>query len=94
MKFSSIAVLTAIAGGLCGGANAQGFVFGSGAPAKQEAAPAPNVAVGQRDAKVEIAQRLLARMGMLRELPSGVMTPATQDALRLFASRNGVAYSG
>ena len=94
MKFSSIAVLTAIAGGLCGGANAQGFVFGSGAPAKQEAAPAPNVAVGQRDAKVEIAQRLLARMGLLRELPSGVMTPATQDALRLFASRNGVAYSG
>ena len=94
MKLSMIAALTAMACGLSGGANAQGFVFGSGAPEKAEAAPAAPAATGQRDAKVEIAQRLLARMGLLREQPSGVMTPATQDALRSFASRNGIAFSG
>ena len=71
-----------------GAAHAQGFVFGTGQqPAKTEA-PAPP---GARNAKVETAQRLLARMGLLREAPSGLLTPATQEAIRTFSSQNGLA---
>lgn len=87
MKFRAIAVLAMFAAGasVTGAAQAQGFVFGSGgATPPPAAAPAPGV----RDARVEIAQRLLARIGLLRETPSGVLTPATQDAVRRFAAQN------
>ena len=65
---------------------AQGFVFGTAEP--KAAATAPS---GVRNAKVESAQRLLARLGLLRETPSGMLTPATLDAMRAFASRSGTA---
>ena len=55
--------------GLAAPAHAQGFVFGSAAPAKPEAAAQPTP-VGARSAKVETAQRLLKRMGLLNETPS------------------------
>jgi putrescine transport system substrate-binding protein len=71
---------------MAGAAHAQGFVFGTEQPKEQAAAPA-----GARNAKVETAQRLLARMGLLRETPSGTMTSATQEALRTFAAKNGQA---
>ncbi|MBP8287571.1 MAG: extracellular solute-binding protein [Rhodoferax sp.] len=76
---------------LMGSVQAQGFVFGTdpaAAPAKPNT-PAP-LPAGQRTAKVETAQRLLARMGLLREAPSGNLTPATQEAIRSFAAQNGL----
>ncbi len=71
---------------------AQGFVFGTADP-KQEAAPAATNPSG-RDSKVEIAQRLLSRMGLLHETPSGTLTPATHEALKSFAAKQGLAFSG
>ena len=69
---------------------AQGFVFGSAQPTKPEA-QAPT---GARTAKVETAQRLLARMGLLRETPNGLLTPATQEAIRQFSAQQGIATTG
>ena len=71
---------------------AQGFVFGTADP-KQETAPAATNPSG-RDSKVEIAQRLLSRMGLLHEAPSGTLTPATNEALRSFSAKQGIAFSG
>ena len=71
---------------------AQGFVFGTADP-KQETAPAATNPSG-RDSKVEIAQRLLSRMGLLHEAPSGTLTPATNEALRYFSAKQGIAFSG
>ncbi len=95
MKLRAITVLAAMicSMALNSGVQAQGFVFGTETPAKPETAPALASSAG-RDAKVEIAQRLLARMGLLRETPTGVMTPATQEALRVFASKHGMASTG
>ena len=83
MKFRTLSLLAALSIGPITSAQAQGFVFGTAqAPAKTEvAAPA-----GARNAKVETAQRLLARMGLLREAPTGMLTPATQEAIRTFSS--------
>ena len=67
---------------------AQGFVFGT-APASAKADAA--VPSGARNAKVETAQRLLKRLGLLREAPSGNLTPATLEAIRTFSSQNGLA---
>ena len=67
MKIRTLALLAALGGStlLFNPAQAQGFVFGTAQPAKPDvAAPA-----GTRSAKVETAQRLLARMGLLRETP-------------------------
>lgn len=79
-------------------ASAQGFVFGSGsapAAAKPEAAaPAAAATPGARAAKLETAQRLLIRLGLLHETASGTLTPATQEAIRTFASQHGLAASG
>lgn len=66
---------------------AQGFVFGT-------AEPPAAAAQATRQPKVETAQRLLARMGLLREPPNGLLTPATLDALRAFARQNGVPFQG
>ena len=89
MKIHTIALLaTLISGSLTlGTAQAQGFVFGT---AKPDAAPAAAVSPGARNAKVETAQRLLARMGLLREAPSGRLTPATLEAMRAFSVQNGM----
>lgn len=69
--------------------HAQGFVFGTTPPKppaqQQSAAPS-----GERDAKTETAQRLLARLGLLKEKPSGVMTPATREAIQSFAAQQGL----
>jgi len=70
-------------------ASAQGFVFGTAAPARPEAAvptaaPAAPVSAG----KIQTAQRLLARLGLLNEAPSGTLTPATQEAVRSFAAQH------
>ena len=92
MKFSANAILIALACALGASAQAQGFVFGSGEHPRQDVGPAVSTTAGH-DAKVEIAQRLLVRMGLLKESPSGVMTPATQEALRVFASKNGLTVS-
>mgnify|MGYP003561007988 CR=1 FL=1 len=63
-------------------AQAQGFVFGTAAPEKTQAAQPAAIQAGTRTAKVEAAQRLLTRMGLLREAPSGKLTPATLEAIR------------
>jgi len=76
-----------------GTAQAQGFVFGTApTPAKPDATKTPPS--GTSSAKVETAQRLLARMGLLRETPSGKLTPATQEAIRSFSVQNGLVPSG
>jgi spermidine/putrescine-binding protein len=89
MKLRTLALVATLLGSglLSGTAQAQGFVFGSAQPAKPDAA----VASGARSAKVETAQRLLARMGLLRETPSGNLTPATLEAIRAFTAKNGLA---
>ena len=88
MKFRTISLLAALGVSWVTSSQSQGFVFGTGqAPAKTEAA-APS---GARNAKVETAQRLLARLGLLREAPNGILTPATQDAIRAFSSKHGLA---
>ncbi len=88
MTFRTLAILALSIGSawMAGPAQAQGFVFGTDAPKDQAAAPA-----GARNAKVETAQRLLARMGLFRETPTGTLTPATQEAIRAFAAQNGLA---
>jgi spermidine/putrescine-binding protein len=88
MNIRPIALATALIGGLwfVSAAQAQGFVFGTAEPKAAAAAPA-----GERNAKVESAQRLLARLGLLRETPSGLMTPGTREAMRAFAARTGTA---
>lgn len=90
MKFSIFAAALLVGSSLTANmAQAQGFVFGSGA---QPAAPAAATATGgARNAKVETAQRLLARLGLLRETPSGNLTPATQEAIRSFAAQQNLA---
>ncbi len=96
MKIHTIALLTTL--GLCSlmsaTAQAQGFVFGTAQPTKPESAK-PEVSTpalsGNRHAKIETAQRLLARMGLLHEPPSGTLTPATQEAIRAFSVQNGLA---
>lgn len=90
MKFRTLWLLAALSLGWISASQAQGFVFGTApAPAKTEAA-APT---GARNAKVETAQRLLTRMGLLSEAPSGVLTPATQEAIRAFSGKHGLAPS-
>jgi putrescine transport system substrate-binding protein len=93
MKMRPITLIVVLASStlLSGNTLAQGFVFGTdqAAPAAK-AAPAAPAPAGQRSAKVETAQRLLARMGLLREAPSGTLTPATQEAIRSFAAQNGL----
>ncbi len=90
MKLSAIAACALLGGNFATDtANAQGFVFGTAAPAKQ----GQPVQSGVRDGKVESAQRLLARIGLLREPPTGILTSTTQDAMRQFASQNGLAPS-
>ncbi|MDO8318862.1 extracellular solute-binding protein [Rhodoferax sp.] len=88
MKFRTIALLAAISIGGIIASQAQGFVFGTDKAPTEAAAPA-----GVRNAKVETAQRLLTRLGLLREAPTGLLTPATQEAIRIFSSRNGLAPS-
>jgi spermidine/putrescine-binding protein len=87
MKFRTLTLLAALSVGWITSAQSQGFVFGTvQPPAKAEVATPP----GARNAKVETAQRLLARMGLLREAPSGMLTPATQEAIRTFSNKNGL----
>ncbi len=90
MKIRTLALLTALccSGLMTGTAQAQGFVFGTAKP--EAATPAP-ASPGARNAKVETAQRLLARMGLLRETPSGMLTPGTLEAIRTFSAQNGLA---
>ncbi|MDB5930533.1 MAG: extracellular solute-binding protein family 1 [Polaromonas sp.] len=87
MNIRLIALLAALAGNALttGGVLAQGFVFGTGQPPADAAVPA-----GARNPKVETAQRLLSRLGLLRETPSGLLTTATQEAIRSFAAQNGL----
>jgi spermidine/putrescine-binding protein len=88
MKLRTLALvaLSISAGWMTSPAQAQGFVFGTDDPKAPAAAPA-----GARSAKVETAQRLLARMGLYRDTPTGTLTPATQEAIRTFAAQNGLA---
>ncbi len=92
MKLQPFALLAALTCGsaLFGSAQAQGFVFGTDQPAKATATTAAPAVAGNRTPKIETAQRLLARMGLLREAPSGSLTPATQEAIRAFTSQNGL----
>ena len=93
MNIRPIALIAALLGShlLLGSVQAQGFIFGADAASTQPKPAAPSTASnGQRSAKVETAQRLLARMGLLREAPSGTLTPATQEAIRIFAAQNGL----
>lgn len=89
LRSTSLAAQAALLGScLCfqAGAHAQGFVFGTGEPKAASAAP-----TGAPNPKVETAQRLLARIGLLREAPTGTLTPATRQAIRSFAGSVGMA---
>ena len=88
MKINTLSLLSVLASAtlMMGVAQAQGFVFGTAKP-KPEAAET----TGARHAKVETAQRLLARMGLFRESPSGTLTPATLEAIRSFSAQQGLA---
>ncbi len=88
MKIRTIVLVVALScsGWMAGNAQAQGFVFGTAQPKAE--APVPT---GARNAKVETAQRLLARMGLFRETPSGTLTPATLEAIRAFSAKHGLA---
>ena len=89
MKIRTIPSMTILCGLLITGAvQAQGFVFGTGEPKAEAPAVLP---AGARNPKVETAQRLLARIGLLREAPTGTLTPATLDAIRAFTTKNGLA---
>lgn len=87
MKTRTLALFAALTTSVLttGIAQAQGFVFGTGQPPAEAVAPA-----GARQPKVETAQRLLARLGLLRETPTGLQTPGTQEAIRAFAAQNGL----
>ena len=92
MKIRTVALVAALctSGWMGSAAMAQGFVFGTDGPKAD--APAPSTAnSGNRNAKVETAQRLLARMGLFRETPSGNLTPATLEAIRAFSQQQGLA---
>ena len=49
-----------------------------------------SVQSGQRSIDVEIAQRLLSRLGYLDEPATGIMSSSTEDALRRFALKNNL----
>lgn len=91
MKIRTIALLSTLSCAtlLNSTAYAQGFVFGTAKPEKADTTT-PAASLGARSAKVETAQRLLARMGMLREAPNGMLTSATQEAIRSFSVQNGL----
>ncbi len=95
MKIRTFTLLVALicSPWMVGTAYAQGFVFGTAEPSSP-AKPAAVLPSDARPAKVETAQRLLIRMGLLHESPTGTLTPATQEAIRLFAKQNGVASTG
>jgi len=44
--------------------------------------------------QIEIAQRLLGRLGFLKEQPSGVMTSATSEAIRVFSYQQNLNTGG
>ena len=97
MKINTTTLLAALIGAsfFTGAAQAQGFVFGTDQPKAPPAAAAPTpvpvqVQAGTRSAKIETAQRLLTRMGLLREPPTGTLTPATQEAIRAFSAQHGL----
>ena len=92
MKIRTVALVAALCtcGWMGSTALAQGFVFGTGEPPKADAAASGSNS-GSRNAKVETAQRLLARMGLFREAPSGNLTPATLEAIRVFSQQQGLA---
>ena len=92
MKFRTVALVAAFvtSGWMGSAALAQGFVFGTSEPKADAPAPAATNSAG-RNAKVESAQRLLARMGLFRETPSGNLTPATLEAIRAFSAQHGLA---
>ena len=88
MSIRTLSLLSVLASAtlMMGAAQAQGFVFGTAKPKTEAAVPS-----GAHNAKVETAQRLLARMGLFRESPSGTLTPATLEAIRNFSVQNGLA---
>ncbi|WP_295957195.1 extracellular solute-binding protein [Rhodoferax sp.] len=92
MKIRTVAFIAALVTSAWMGsaALAQGFVFGTSEPKADAPAPASTNSAG-RNAKVESAQRLLARMGLFREAPSGNLTPATLEAIRAFSAQHGLA---
>lgn len=92
----AVAIAIGCAALLAPSAQAQGFVFGTAEPAKPATTPTQTAAPlqtanGPRSAKVETAQRLLARMALFREAPSGQLTPATLEAIRAFSNQHGLA---
>lgn len=91
MKIHHFAILAALSSASMGMAHAQGFVFGSGQATTD--APVAAAPAGARQAKVETAQRLLARLGLLRETPTGNLTAGTQQAIRTFQAQNKLTAS-
>ena len=93
MKLRTLALAAALvsSGWMGSAALAQGFVFGTSEPKADAPATAPATHSAGRNAKVESAQRLLARMGLFREAPSGNLTPATLEAIRVFSAQHGLA---
>ena len=74
----------------CGLAHGQGFVFG---PIDGKTPSAPLASAETRNPKVEIAQRLLARLGIYRGEANGLSNQQTTDAVRNFATQHGLGNS-
>ena len=79
---------------LIGSLQAQGFVIGTSPQPQQQPAPAAGTiapgSAANRTAKIETAQRLLTRLGLLRESPTGTLTAATLEAIARFTAQNGL----
>ena len=54
----------------------------------------PPVSGGNKVVNIEIIQRLLAKVGLFKGQPNGVMTDATIEGLRTFAYQQRIAFNG
>ena len=70
------------------------LVFAQGLSSTPDVPKADNTFPLTASVKVEIAQRLLGRLGLLNEIATGQMTPATADAIRRFATQQNLPIDG
>jgi len=104
-KFHRVTFLALICASVFSNANSQGLFTSPGSipaynpSANQQQAPVNpvyqnNGGPSNSPMQIEIAQRLLSRLGILNEPASGVLTQPTLRALETFASQNGFYFSG
>lgn len=84
---------------VCGALVAVSVALGGSGPTAAQGLSPKNALMSQgitaADASRElaVAQRLLKRLGLLDEQPTGIMTPQSEEALRVFARNNGIAFN-